>query len=111
MPSRLTWLGQQVQDKIENAIKVAMNETTGNCVQSAMGLVHVKTRLLQGSIEAKATEKDDEGMLVARWGSFAVNYAYWQEILPPPRGKPYLRPSADIEYPKLAKRIVEHIGE
>jgi len=103
-------LGQQLQDKVETAVKKAMNETTGLCVQSAMGLVHVKTATLQGSIQAKDTEKDDDGMLVARWGSFNVNYAYWQEVLPPPRGKPYLRPSADIEYPKLGARIQEKLG-
>ena len=49
--------------------------------------------------------------MAGRWGSFDVNYALVQEILPEPRGRPYLRPAADQEYPKLKARLKARMGK
>lgn len=106
MSSRLDWLGDAIKGRIRRAEKQAIDDTTAACVIPAKDRVHVRTRILQGSIQSRdAVEEEDR--VVGRWGSFDVNYAFWQEVLPEPRGRSYLRPAADEEYPKLAGRIKE----
>jgi hypothetical protein len=102
--STIKWLGKQLAAKIEKAEMGAIDETCGSCVPLAKDRVHVKTRLLQGSIQFRPARREGN-RIVGKWGSFDVVYALWQEVLPEPRGKPYLRVSADIEYPKLAARV------
>jgi len=104
MSSRLEWFGDRVKARVREAERLAIDETTAACIDPAKNRVHVKTRILQGSIQFRDAE-EEEGRVVGRWGSFDVNYAFWQEVLPEPRGRAYLRPAADEEYPKLARRI------
>jgi hypothetical protein len=103
--SRVVWRGPQVAARARRAQIVGINKTTGECVTSAKGLVHVDTATLQGSIRLEPARADGNGAR-GQWGSFDVNYALWQEVLPRGRGgKPYLRPSADANYPHLAGHI------
>ena len=104
MSSKLTWNGDRLLEKARDAARLAIDETTAAAVSPAKDLVHVKTRILQGSIQFRPAVREGN-RTVGRWGSFDVNYALWQEILPEPRGRAYLRPAADTEYPKLAARI------
>jgi hypothetical protein len=107
--SKLTWHGDAIKAKAREAARLAVDETTASCVAPAKDRVRVKTRILQGSIQFRpATEEGSR--IVGRWGSFDVNYALVQEILPEPRGRAYLRPAADQEYPKLAARIKARMG-
>ncbi len=98
------WNGEALKKRLAEAARLAIDETTASCVAPAMGRVHVKTHILQGSIKFRPAAMEGD-TIVGRWGSFDVNYALWQEILPEPRGRAYLRPAADAEYPRLAARI------
>jgi hypothetical protein len=102
--SKVKWFGKQVKAKVEEAEMGAIDETTFSCVPLAKDRVHVRTRILQGGIQARPAQREGD-RIVGKWGVFDVFYALWQEVLPEPTGKPYLRVSADIEYPKLAARI------
>ena len=64
----------------------------------------VKTGTLQGSI-AFTPAKRDKSSVNAAWGSFDVNYAFYQEVS---RGRRFLRDAAAQEYPKLGDRIANH---
>lgn len=101
----LQWNGEEIKKRVSEACRLAIDETTGSCVKPAKDRVRIKTHLLQGSIQFRpATYVEGRGW-VGRWGSFDVNYAFWQEVLPEPRGRAYLRPAAQGEYPKLQPRI------
>jgi len=104
-----SWRGDEVVARIARASKLAIDETTHACVIPAKDRVHVKTRLLQGSIQAKDAVYTPERGWIGRWGSFNVNYALAQEISPEPKGKAYLRPAAQKEYPKLVDRLKAHL--
>ena len=105
MSGKLTWHGDAILKRIQESERLGIDETTASCVAPAKDRVHVKTRILQGSIQFRpATREGDR--TVGKWGSFDVNYAFWQEVLPEPRGRAYLRPAADQEHPKLKARIV-----
>lgn len=103
--SRLLWRGPIVSARVRHAQIAGINKTMGECVVSAKGLVHVDTATLQGSLRLENAQAYGGGAR-GQWGSFDVNYALWQEVLPPHRGgKAYLRPSADRCYPNLAGHI------
>lgn len=104
----LTWRGPAVEKKVEAAAIAGINETTGACVVMAMGLVHRRSGTLRGSIRIEPA-RSSGGRVMGSWGSFDVNYALWQEVSMKHGGKPYLRPSADAEYPKLGGRIRGHM--
>jgi hypothetical protein len=104
----LDWRGKQVKAHMHEAARLAIDETTASCVGPAKDRVHVKTRILQGSIQFRPAEQKGN-RITGLWGSFDVNYAFWQEVLPEPRGRAYLRPAADQEYPKLWERIKAHL--
>lgn len=103
------WNGAAVKRAVEKAARLAIDETTASCVEPAKDRVRVKTRILQGSIQFRPAQKDGN-KIVGLWGSFDVNYALWQEIITFTHvgHQPYLRPAAEIEYPKLAARVREH---
>jgi len=103
--SGLSWRGPLVAARVRHAQIAGINKTMGECIVSAKGLVHVDTATLQGSIRLEGARAEGAGAR-GQWGSFDVNYALWQEVLPPSRGgKAYLRPSADQHYPSLAGHI------
>jgi len=104
MSSKLEWHGAKLKARIQEAERLAVDETTASCVAPAKDRVHVRYRILQGSIQFRPATRQGDAT-VGLWGSFNVNYAFWQEVLPEPRGRAYLRPAAAIEYPKLAARI------
>jgi hypothetical protein len=103
---RLTWYGDALKKRLDEAQRLGIDITTHAAVTPAKQFVRIKTRILQGSIQARPAAKEG-GRWVGRWGSFDVNYALWQEIKTFSQAghRPYLRPAAEIEYPKLAGRI------
>lgn len=108
MASRIVWRGAELQIHIRAAQRRALNETTAACVVMAKSLVRTDTTALQGSIQMRPAVASGP-LIVGRWGSFDINYAFWQEVLPEPRGRAYLRPSADTWYPTLALRIKAYV--
>jgi hypothetical protein len=98
---KLHWKGDEVLREVKAAEIIGVNKTMGACVTTAKMLVNVDTSLLQGSIRSEPAIPFGTGV-VGHWGSFDVSYAFWQEVLPEPRGKAYIRPAADAHYPRLA---------
>lgn len=111
MSSKLTWHGDAIKQRLQEAQRLAIDETTASCVGPAKDRVRVKTRILQGSIQFRPATREGS-RTVGRWGSFDVNYALWQEITTFAHAghQPYLRPAAEEEYPKLAARVKARFG-
>ncbi|MBZ0164569.1 MAG: phage morphogenesis protein [Notoacmeibacter sp.] len=128
------WLGKQVSKKMRAAQIKGVNATMAACVTEAKRNHdwNNRTGVLEGSIDIAeaAAAQSASGGVKGVWGSKDVRYALIHElggIIKPVRAKalmfraddgtfvvasqvkmparPYLRPAADKEYPKLAKRI------
>ena len=128
----LKWFGKKVTEKMHAAQIVGVNATMAACVTGAKRNHpwNNRTGALEGSIDiAQPAVAQSGGGVRGVWGSKDV-YALMQElggVIRPVRAKalvfqaddgsfvvtqkvtiparPALRPSADREYPKLAKRI------
>jgi hypothetical protein len=109
--SGLDWQGEVILRRIERACREAIDEVTGAASAVAKQLVHRDTGALQKSIgRVKAEVQGDQ--IVGAFGSLDdPGYAIWQEYLPEPHGKAYLRPAADQEFPKLGARIARRLGQ
>ncbi len=104
MPLR-DWRGDEIFDEIQEATKEGIDATMALCVQEAKQRVPVRTATLQGSIQLRPA-KLIGGDIVGRWGSFTVRYAIFVEMgTGRMSAQPYLRPSADHNYPKLPRLI------
>lgn len=105
--SKLIWHGDEIKRKVSEATRRGIDITTHSCVGPAKEKVRVDTGILQGSIKAEPAHHEPGRGWVGRWGSFDVNYALWQEIKTFRHAghQPYLRPTAEEEYPKLVERI------
>lgn len=98
----LNWLGGDVRDRVHDAARQGIDETT------AAAVIHAKsnhpwsnqTGTLEGSLQMRPAEVQGD-IVRGQWGSFTVLYAIYLEL----GGWAYLRPAADAEYPKLAGRI------
>ena len=112
MSDELDWNGEEVSAHVRAAAHSAIDETTAVCVGGAKEKVRVTTRILQGSIQFRPSV-DEGSQVVGRWGSFDVNYAWWQEIkkFRLAGHQPYLRPTTDEEYPKLGARIRAYLRQ
>jgi hypothetical protein len=109
----LTTKFEEVADAGKKAALEAMDETMAACVQLAKATVRVDTSTLQGSIRFEPAHYEGD-TLVAKWGSFGVDYAIYQEIGPVSGNRnwaftPYLRPARDAEYPNIAARIAKRM--
>ncbi len=105
----LNWKGRQVVAHVEQACILGLKMTGSNLLIESKSLVHYDTGDLSRSIQMRAPKKES-GKIYMLWGSFDINYAFWQEVLPLPRGKAYLRPSADKWYPTLPRNIAKALG-
>lgn len=130
----LKWYGKQVSEKMRAAQIAGVNATMAACVTGAKRNHpwNNRTGVLEGSIDIAeaAAVQAGRGGVRGVWGSKDAVQALIQElggIIKPVRAKalmfraddgtfvvasqvkiparPYLRPAADKEYPKLAKRI------
>jgi len=128
----LKWYGDAIKKKVQAAQRKGINETMAACLREAKSRVPVRTGLLQGSLRmTPATIRGNQ--IIGEWGSYQVNYArvvefgmrphiilpvnkkalYWKGAAHPvkvvhhpgTKGKPYLRPAAEKEYPTLGRRI------
>ena len=104
---KLTWYGDKIKQRLEEAQRLGIDETTLACQDPAMSRVRVRTGNLRRSIpRGHQAARREGGGWVGRWGSADVSYALWQEIgTARMSAQPYLRPAAQIQYPRLAGRI------
>ena len=122
----LDWRGDEVFDRMLDATKIAIDETTAECVKDAKENVPVVTATLQGSLRIEPAMVK-RGEVSGLWGSFDVNYALAVETgnrsLVGPSGsstrerggaggrgkntgnRNFLRNAADKHYPRLIGRI------
>jgi HK97 gp10 family phage protein len=110
--ARTTWNAGAVEDHIRDAVRRAIDETTAACVARAKSNHPWKNRTgtLEGSIQMRPAQAGPEGIR-GEWGSYNVRYALFQEIgTSRMRARPYLRPAAQIEYPRLPDRIRRNLG-
>lgn len=100
------WEGDEVVEKIEQATRLAIDQTTGAAVIQAKNNHpwQNRTGTLEGSYEMRPAVSDGK-TVKGKWGSFDVKYA-----APVEKDFPALRPAADVEYPKLAERIRANLG-
>lgn len=107
----LDWQGDALLRRVERASREAIDEVTGAATEVAKQLVHVDTHTLQRSLGAVPARTEGD-QTVGAFGSLQdPGYAIDQEYDHEPRGKPYLRPAADQEFPKLGARIARRLGQ
>jgi hypothetical protein len=121
----LTWKGDELKRKTVRAARIAIDTTMAAAIQNARSGhgagAHAQQRFVsrKGDLErgTKIVQpaKQQGGSIVGRWG--VVGVAQARRIERGFQGKdslgrsfnqppfPYLRPAAEIEYPKLAGRI------
>jgi hypothetical protein len=105
----LEWRGDALLRRIEAACIGGIDETTEACVPVGQATVHVLTGLLQSKIASvPAAVRGDEVV-----GAFGVidgpDYTLPQEFLPEPRGKAFIRPTADRIFPSVGARIAKRL--
>lgn len=131
--ARLKWFGKQVSEKVRAAQKAGVNATMGAAAIHAKRRHSWtnRTATLEGSIDIQDYAAETANGVRGLWGSRDVRYAAIHErggtirpvrakalVIPDGAGgvaavvqsvtipaRPYLRPAADAEYPKLAGRI------
>ncbi|AEQ50753.1 hypothetical protein [Pelagibacterium halotolerans] len=128
----LKWYGPAVKTKMRAAQEEGVNKTMSACVINAKRnhTWQNQTGVLEGGIDIADYAHQDGGGTKGTWGVRDVVYARIHEdggtikprnadklAIPQPDGgvvfvdevtipaRPYLRPAADTEYPKLAGRI------
>lgn len=105
---KVRWEGENLKDKVRRAAKQGTEDTVAACITTSKRLVRVDTAYLQGSLQYR--DESAAELIRFLWGSFNVEYAIYQEIGPVSGVRqwaftPYLRPSADQNYPYLADNI------
>ena len=106
----LNWRGEEVKQATIQAARYAIDETTAAAVNEAKPNTPVVTGTLQGSIRIEPAHVENN-IVVGRWGSFAVNYAFFVEVGRRGRaGRNMLRNAADSQYPQLRERIRKNIS-
>jgi hypothetical protein len=106
------WRGPAIAAKAAAAARYGIDKTTSESVVYAKQNHEWQnvTGTLEGSLQMRGAVPEGARM-VGRWGSFSVLYALWLEIgtvnMP---ARPYLRPSADVNYPSLRRHIREGWG-
>lgn len=107
---RFEWLGDQLSRRVASATRAALKEIGDDMVETAKELVHVDTSHLQSRIVAVIPRRSPgSNVYEMSFGVFDVGYAFWQEVLPHPVGKPYIRPAAEQHLHRLSDLLEEKI--
>ena len=103
----VNWNGDAVIDQYNMSVIKGMTKTMADCVVRSKRIVPVDTGTLRNSLKIIDFPKTaSDGTVSGTWGSANVNYALWVEIgTSRANAQPYLRPSADENYPKLTQHI------
>lgn len=110
---KIDWKGPQVEERVQRAIPLAMDDTTAAAAIFAKGN-HPgwknRTGTAEGSIRAEPARREGGGWH-AEFGSYGVDYFIWLEIGARGRsGDNTLRRAADAEFPRLPDRLRFHLG-
>ena len=115
----LTWLGEELEKKIGIAEERAVNKTMGDCVRGAKLRAPVRMGKLRDDIQilraAARVGKGHRGYWGVRGGSrggwyvWIVHTGSRAHIAHGPhpgfRGRPFLRQTVDVYYPRLPKQV------
>ena len=128
----LEWHGEQLKRATKVAAKLGVDQTTTAAVRAAKNRLQpghgYQFGVLKRSVQSRAAREIAPNVIGGLWGSFDVAYAIYVEtgtaphwigspvkikgvgwrfigLHPGTQPIPYLRVSADEEYPKLAGRI------
>ena len=106
----LIWRGKQVDDLMVKAAKFGVDKIIEDASIHARNNHPWRNRsgILEGSIRPVIRAREQGNMIVGLWGSVDVRYAIFLELgtmRHPPF--PFLRPAADVHYPRLGRVIRE----
>lgn len=107
----LRWHGDRILQRMDDASKKAIDETTAAAVSTAQGMRSGSSRASAGLENRPAQAKGSS--IIGQWGIF--DRSLWWELFIEV-GNPYRggdnakRRAADAEHPMLARRIREHFG-
>ena len=109
------WEGPRVASKMRKAEIRAINIVMSRCVRTAKTSHEWKNRtgILEGSIGVEFFARPQGSGAAGIWGSVDVKYARVHELGSPKqtiKARPYLRPAAEKEYPRLAAEIRKAFG-
>lgn len=114
----LNWNGPAVSATVKKETRAAMDETLLAAVTAARSFVAIDTGALYADITVTSRPgqgRDQGGRyssgMQGSFGAPNIPYAIWQEIgtakMP---AHPYLRPAAELEFPRLAGRLQRRLG-
>lgn len=110
---RFVFRGDEIAKQIEEATKLAINQTLAACVLLAKTDHPWQnvTGTAEGSIQMREAEVLADGKIRGTWGSFGVLYFIFLELgTSRMAALPALRPAADKEYSGLAARIRRNLS-
>lgn len=100
----LHWNGPEVKDRVTRAAVIGVNLTLAACLAKGRVRAPIRTGNLRGSGFIRPAVPTALGVS-GSWG-FSAGYAAYVELgTRYMDARPYMRPAADEEYPKLAGRI------
>lgn len=111
MASGLIWRGDELEREVSEAAKAAIDETNKAKVEHARSNHEwmSQTGEAEGSIQAHPATEGSEG-ITGTWGSEGSDHFIYLELgtskMP---ARPILRPTDDIENPKLVERIASKL--
>lgn len=111
MGYRTEWYGDDLSRDLSARCVQAVDTVTKDAVPVAQSLVHVDTGLLQSRITNEPATASG-GVVTGAIGVFDdPGYALPQELLPPPRGKAYIRPAGDGAVRRLPDVLAGNGGQ
>jgi HK97 gp10 family phage protein len=107
--SRLDWRGREVTEAALRAAERGIDETLARCLARAIPAAPIDTGNLRASGFVRPARRDNRGV-VGSWG-FSAGYAAYVELgTRYMTARPFMRPAADAEYPRLSTRIRAALG-
>ena len=107
---RLEWNGGEVLTKVRAAALRGIDATTAAGALRAMELAPRDTGHMADTIETQKARQDGD-RTVGLMGNWTADYSLWVEVgTRRMAARPFLRPAADSEWPKLAARIAGYLS-
>lgn len=104
-----TWRAPQIVKATKAASLAGATETVAAATLRAQTLAPRDTGFMANTIQFQPATPVPTGV-TAHFGNWTANYTLWNEIgtsrMP---ARPFLRPAADVEFPKVTERIKQHM--
>lgn len=105
----LKWAGKELGGKIENAVRDAVDETLFAASTDAQQNAPRDTGFMASTIGVTKKAAGDT-QIRGEFGNEVADYTLWNEIgTGRMAARPFLRPAADREFPKLPGRIAKRV--